>query len=91
VDGAARIYRASPESLEISSGMGIKAGGEWEIHPIPETWERNVMFLEQMKHFVSVVRGETEPSCTLEDGIRAMKLINAVHKSQRTGTLVTIA
>ncbi len=61
VDGAARVYRASAESLQISSGMGIKAGGEWETYPIPETWERNVMFLEQMKHFVSVVRGETDP------------------------------
>jgi predicted dehydrogenase len=91
VDGAARIYRASAESLEISTGMGIKAGGEWETYPIPETWERNVMFLEQMKHFVSVVRGEAEPSCTLEDGIRAMKLINAVHESQSTGMLVKIA
>ena len=90
-DGAARIYRASPESLELSSGMGIKAGGEWETYPIAETWERNVMFLEQMKHFVSVVRGDAQPSCTLEDGIRVMKLINAVHESQSTGRLINIA
>lgn len=90
VDGATRIYRASPESLEISSGMGIKAGGEWETYPISETWERNVMFLEQMKHFVSVVRGEVEPSCTLDDGIRVMKLINAVHESQASGRMVAI-
>lgn len=90
-DGAARIYRASAESLELSSGMGIKAGGEWETYPIAESWERNVMFLQQMKHFVSVVRGEAEPSCTLEDGIRVMKLINAVHESQRTGMLIDIA
>ena len=89
-DGATRIYRASPESLEISSGMGIQAGGEWETYPIAETWERNVMFLEQMKHFLSVVRGEVEPSCTLEDGIRAMKLIHAIHESQKTGTLIDI-
>lgn len=90
-DGAVRIYRASPESLEIASGMGIKAGGTWETFPIAETWERNVMFLEQMKHFLSIVRGDVEPSCTLEDGVRAMKLIQAVHESQRTGRLVNIA
>lgn len=90
VDGATRIYRASAESLEISSGMGIKAGGEWETYPISETWERNVMFLEQMKHFVSVARGEVEPSCTLDDGIRVMKLINAVHESQASGRMVAI-
>jgi predicted dehydrogenase len=90
LDGAARIYRASPESLEIASGMGIKAGGTWETYPIAESWERNVMFLEQMKHFLSVVRGDVEPACTLEDGIRAMKLIRAVHESQRTGRLIDI-
>ena len=89
-DGAARIYRASRESLEIASGMGVKAGGAWETYPIAENWERNVMFLEQMKHFLSVVRGEVEPACTLEDGIRTMKLIRAVHESQRTGRLIDI-
>lgn len=90
VDGATRIYRASPESLDISSGLGIKAGGEWETYPIDTSWERNVMFLEQMRHFVAVVRGEVEPSCTLEDGIRVMKLINAVHESQKTGRKIDL-
>jgi predicted dehydrogenase len=90
VDGATRIYRASPESLATSSGMGIKAGGEWEAYPLPEGWERNVMFLEQMKHFVSVVRGDAEPSCSLDDGVRVMKLIAAVHESQKTGRLISL-
>ncbi len=89
-DGAARIYRASAESLDISSGAGIKAGGAWETYPIPESWERNVMFLEQMRHFVGVVRGEAEPSCTLEDGIQVMKLISAVHESQKAGRLIQL-
>ncbi len=89
-DGATRIYRASAESLSISTGREIKAGGEWESYPLPENWERNVMFLEQMKHFVAVVRGESEPACTLGDGVRVMKLISAVHESQRTGQLIHI-
>lgn len=89
-DGATRIYRASAESLSISTGREIKAGGEWEAYPLPENWERNVMFLEQMKHFVAVVRGEAESACTLEDGVRVMKLISAVHKSQKTGQLAQL-
>jgi predicted dehydrogenase len=89
-DGATRIYRASAESLAISTGRDIKAGGEWEAYPLPEKWERNVMFLEQMKHFVAVVRNEAEPACTLEDGVRVMKLISAVHESQKTGQLIHI-
>ncbi|MBK7455323.1 MAG: Gfo/Idh/MocA family oxidoreductase [Anaerolineales bacterium] len=89
-DGATRIYRASAESLSISTGREIKAGGEWEAYPLPENWERNVMFLEQMKHFVAVVRGEAESACTLEDGVRVMKLISAVHESQKTGQLAQL-
>src|SRR5689334_2003395 len=34
-DGATRIYRAEKK--------------EWEAHPLPAGWERNVMFLEQMR------------------------------------------
>lgn len=89
-DGAARIYRASAESLAISSGMGIKAGGEWETYPIAESWERNVMFLEQMKHFVDVVHGRAEPTCTLEDGIRVQRLAQAIHESNATGGVVKL-
>ncbi len=89
-DGATRIYRASPESLATSTGMGIKAGGEWEMYPLPENWERNVMFLEQMKHFVAVVRGEVESACTLEDGVRVQQLVNAIHKSNAEGHMVEL-
>lgn len=89
-DGATRIYRASPESLATSTGMGIKAGGEWETYPLPENWERNVMFMEQMKHFVAVVRGEVQPTCTLEDGMRVQKLVDAIHKSNTKGCIVDL-
>ncbi|MFN2151851.1 MAG: Gfo/Idh/MocA family protein [Anaerolineales bacterium] len=71
VDGVTHIYRAETK--------------EWQAYPMPENWERNVMFMEQMKHFVSVVRGETEPSCPLEDGIRVQKLVQAIHESDASG------
>lgn len=75
-DGAARIYR--PEKKD------------WDVYPLPATWERNVMFQEQTKHFVGVVKGKAEPSCTLEDGIQVMKVIMAVHESQKAGHLVQL-
>jgi predicted dehydrogenase len=40
----------------------------------PDGFERNGMFLDQMKHFLAVARGETEPVCTLQDGVRAIEL-----------------
>lgn len=89
-DGATRIYRASPESLATSTGMGIKTGGEWEAYPLPENWERNVMFLDQMKHFVAVARGEVEPTCALDDGMRVQRLVEAIHKSNAKGCVVDL-
>jgi predicted dehydrogenase len=40
----------------------------------PEGFERNTMFLEEMKHFIAVVRGEAQPACTLGDGKRVLEL-----------------
>jgi predicted dehydrogenase len=40
----------------------------------PKGFERNMMFMEQMKHFVAVARGKAEPVCTLQDGIRALEM-----------------
>ncbi len=75
-DGATRIYRAEKK--------------DWEVYPLPAEWERNVMFMEQMKHFLAVVRGEVGPSCTLEDGVRVQRLVEAVHESQRSGHVIDL-
>jgi predicted dehydrogenase len=63
---------------------------DWDVYPLPDGWERNVMFLDQMKHFAEVVRGEAEPSCTLEDGIRVQRMVEAVHESQRLGRVISL-
>ena len=76
-DGAVRVYRIDKK--------------EWDIFPLPTDWERNVMFLEQTKHFVDVVNGKSLPSCTLEDGIQVMKLISAVHESQKSGNMISVS
>ena len=76
VDGVTHIYRAEVQ--------------EWESYPMPDDWERNVMFMEQMKHFVSVVRGEAEPVCTLEDGIRVQKLVQATRESDADGRAIEL-
>lgn len=89
-DGATRIYRASAESLAISTGRDIKAGGEWESYPLPDGWERNVMFLDQMRHFVAVVKGEAESTCVLDDGVRVQRLVEAIHKSNATGSAINL-
>jgi predicted dehydrogenase len=56
----------------------------WTVTPAPEGFDRNSMFLEEMRHFVSVVRGQVEPRVTLEDGARALELaVWALSSAQR--------
>jgi predicted dehydrogenase len=50
----------------------------------PEGFDRNQLFVEQTRHFLETVRGETEPVCTLEDGIQALRLALAAKESAST-------
>ncbi len=87
-DGATRVYRASsPHPKPSPEGRG---GSDWETYPLPPDWERNVMFMEEMKHFVAVTRGEVESSCPLKEGIRVMRLALAVKESSRTGRVMSL-
>lgn len=56
--------------------------------PTPSDFERNDMFLEEMRHFLRVARREVNPLCTLEDGIKALHLALAAHRSAQESTLV---
>lgn len=73
-DGVVRIYRAEKK--------------EWESYQLPAGWERNVMFMEEMKHLIAVTRGEVDPVCPLQDGVRVSKLIEAIRTSSHEGRLV---
>jgi predicted dehydrogenase len=63
----ARLYRAELEA--------------WESCLAPDKFERNDMFLSEMSHFIQVARGEIEPVCTLEDGLRVQELVQAIYDS----------
>ena len=62
----------------------------WEQSGLPPVWERNTMFLDEMTHFLAVVRGESQPACSLEDGMRVMQIIAAVQESNRTGRMISL-
>jgi predicted dehydrogenase len=75
------------------------AFGTWSANPPApvveqfapaEGFERNTLFLDQMRHFIAVVRGEVEPLCTLEDGLRALQMALAARESGRSGKPVQI-
>ncbi len=48
---------------------------------LPPNWERNSMFLEEMRHFLALVRGEIPSRCDLEDGIAALRLAVAARRA----------
>ncbi|HEX9892354.1 MAG TPA: Gfo/Idh/MocA family oxidoreductase, partial [Gemmatimonadales bacterium] len=76
LSGAARCWTASE--------------GAWREQPPPAGFERNTMFLEEMRHFIAVVRGEAGPRCTLGDGIRALEIALAVRRSAEIGGRVEV-
>jgi len=56
----------------------------WETFAAPESFERNDLFLAEMRHFIDVVRGDVRPACTLQDGISALQLALAAYESAIT-------
>ena len=61
-----------------------------ETFSLPEGFERNQLFVAQTRHFLDVVRGVSEPVCSLEDGVMALRLALAAYESQKTGRTITI-
>ena len=49
---------------------------------------RNQMFLDEMRHFLGVLRDKEQPVCNLEDGVRSLELALAIHSSARQGKIV---
>lgn len=56
----------------------------------PEGFERNQLFLAQTRHFVETASGESEPRCTLADGVQALRLALAAQESQKSGMVIQI-
>jgi predicted dehydrogenase len=76
VTGRLRLYRTSNEQPEVEN--------------LPPHFERNQLFLDQMKHFLAVVQEKEQPRCSLQDGIKAQQLVMAALESARTKKMVLI-
>ncbi len=46
----------------------------WEVVAPSLRYERNEMFVEEMRHFLACLRGDEQPACTLQDGIAALEV-----------------
>lgn len=74
LEGSVRLYSA-------------RADG-WQTIPPPEGFERNTLFLDEMRHFLQLIASDVRPACSLEEGIRALRLALAALESSRLGYAV---
>jgi predicted dehydrogenase len=86
-DGVLNLYK-------MSSAFGLYSDHPpapvIETFSPPEGFERNQLFVAQTRHFIEVVHGESEPICSLEDGVQALRLVLAAYDSQGSGRRVTV-
>lgn len=85
-DGAVFLYRAPSQNGKRQ--IGALGGEGWESFPVPTGFERNTLFLEEMRNFVGMVRGESKPLCELADGIRALELALAALRSAKESRII---
>jgi predicted dehydrogenase len=53
-------------------------------------FERNSLFLAEMRHFLRCLAGEDSPECTVEDGIRALRVALAVGEAAASGRRIHV-
>jgi predicted dehydrogenase len=79
------VWSADPNHIVI----GRESGQVWE----EETFacERNDMFVGVAREFLDVMAGEPPRTCTLEEGLRAVAVIEAIRRSSEEGRRVPLA
>ena len=70
-DGALSIYTPAAQS--------------WQVHLPPAGFERNWLFMDEMRNLLALARGEVSPVCSLDDGVRALQIALAARESAVDG------
>lgn len=53
------------------------------IFPAPEGFERNTMFLDEMRHFIGLIEGNEQPICDFFEGKKSLELVMSTLYSGR--------
>jgi predicted dehydrogenase len=75
-NGYASIYRSTE--------------GQWESSALPDGYDRNALFIAEMKHFIDAASGDIESGCPLDDGIRSLRVALAVLLSEKGDSIQNI-
>jgi predicted dehydrogenase len=76
-DGSVRLFTAERDN--------------WQQFDLPQRFERNDLFLAEMRNFIGFINGREPAICTLEDGIQAQKIVEAVHQSNQEKRIIHFA
>ena len=57
----------------------------WKTMKMPSDFERNTLFVEEVKHFIRCIESDTHPCVNLTDGIAALQLVLAAKASVSQG------
>jgi len=87
------VYRDAIIFWDYTTGSVYKKsnGVQSLIDKIPKTFDRNMMFIDQMSNFIKRVNGGSEqPFCTLEDAIVAQKITESARRSSNLGRVISL-
>jgi predicted dehydrogenase len=56
----------------------------------PRTFDRNTMFVDEIRHFLACVAGEAAPVCRFEDGLAALRVALAAKRAATSGRSVDV-
>jgi predicted dehydrogenase len=89
-----RVIRVAGEggsvTVDLLAGR-ITADAQSVSAPSFAEYQRNEMFIDEVRHFGACLDGREKPSVPLEDGIAVLRLALAVKEAMRTGHTVAIA
>ena len=72
--------RVSCNNLDGIVSLSTPDGRSEQFIPNP-AYDRNNMFLDEMRTFIQVTAGNESPSCTLEDGIAVQRMAELIRRS----------
>ena len=81
------LERREAHTLRIIGESGIIS---WDNAKPLKNFERNTLYESEMRHFLACIAGNEQPLCTLEDGIKTLKIVLAAKESVRKKRLVEL-
>jgi predicted dehydrogenase len=89
-DNADGVLQLQKFPAPFASYSDLPPAPDTEDFSPPQGFERNQLFVSQTRHFVETAVGKSEPVCSLEDGVMALRLALAAYASQKSNRVITL-